>query len=232
VATGKPRGVRAHPTRVHVILVEPLPLVRAGLERLIAERPELRIRRSTGDPDEGVDALARPPNRTVAVVGLGLEGARDWQWTIRTMKARAPSTAVLACGARSDAMAVSLALFAGADGFVDKTAEPEEFLDALVKAVDGEMVMAGPPPEWVGTIAAGLERRRAAGASLTEREREVLDLAADGLTAREIGERLGVRERTITTHLSRIYGKLGVGGRLRAIRVATRSGLLVQRSTE
>jgi DNA-binding NarL/FixJ family response regulator len=61
---------------------------------------------------------------------------------------------------------------------------------------------------------------------LTEREREVLVVAAEGLTAREIASRLGVRERTITTHLARIYGKLGVGTRLAAIRLATQSGLV------
>ena len=232
MASSRPRGDRAHRARVHVILVEPLPLVRAGLERLIADRAELTLRRATGEADEALDAVTGAPNRTVVVVGLGLVGPRDWQWLIRAIKGRDPSIAVLAFGARSDAMAVSLALFAGADGFVDKVAEPEEFLDALVRAVDGEMVLAGPPAEWVGTIAAGLERRRVVGASLTEREREVLDVAAEGLTAREIADRLGVRERTVTTHLSRIYGKLGVGGRLRAIREATRSGLLLQRSAE
>jgi DNA-binding NarL/FixJ family response regulator len=232
MATGRPRGVRAHPPRVHVILVEPLALVRVGLERLIVDRSEFELRRATGDVDEALDAARGAPNRTVAVVGLGLDGPRDWQWVIRAIKDHHPSVAVLACGARSDAMAVSLALFAGADGFVDKVVEPEEFHDALVRASEGEMVLAGPPAEWVGTIAGGLERRRVVGASLTEREREVLDVAAEGLTAREIADRLGVAERTITTHLSRIYMKLGVGGRLRAVREATRSGLLLQRSVE
>ncbi|OFW78537.1 MAG: hypothetical protein A2Z48_03245 [Actinobacteria bacterium RBG_19FT_COMBO_70_19] len=88
------------------------------------------------------------------------------------------------------------------------------------------MVLVGPPPEWVGEIARGLERRTDVEVRLTEREREVLTVAAEGLTAREIGERLGVRERTVTTHLGRIYSKLGVGTRVAAIRVATVSGLV------
>ena len=232
MASGTRRGARAVPAHLQVVLVEPLPLVRDGLAKVIADRPGWKVRCSTGDVDEALEASVSAPDRTVAVVGLGLDGPRDWQWLIRAIKGRAPSRAVLACGARSDAMAVSLALFAGADGFVDKCVEPDEFVDALGRVLDGEMVLAGPPPEWVGTIAAGLERRRVVGTSLTEREREVLDVAAEGLTAREIAERLGVRERTITTHLSRIYGKLGVGGRLGAIREATRSGLLLQRSAE
>ena len=77
-----------------------------------------------------------------------------------------------------------------------------------------------------GQIADGIQRHRDLEVRLTEREREVLSVAAEGLTAREIASRLGVRERTVTTHLARIYGKLGVGSRLAAIRMATRAGLV------
>jgi len=134
--------------------------------------------------------------------------------------------AVLGCGARSDPMAISRALFVGADGYVDKNVEPLEFLDALRRAADREMVLAGPPSEWVGTIARGIERRKEVETRLTQRECEVLAVAAEGLTAREIAKRLGVRERTVTTHLGRIYGKLGVGTRVAAIRAASLSGLV------
>jgi DNA-binding NarL/FixJ family response regulator len=94
------------------------------------------------------------------------------------------------------------------------------------------MVLAGPPSSSVGQIADGIERRRDLDVRLTERERQVLVVAAEGLTAREIAERLGVRERTVTTHLARIYGKLGVGSRLAAIRTAARSGLVSVGSAE
>jgi len=109
---------------------------------------------------------------------------------------------------------------------VDKSVEAEEFLGALRSAQAGEMVLAGPTVEAVGDIADGIDRRREVEVRLTAREREVLTVAAEGLTARQIGERLGVRERTVTTHLGRIYGKLGVGTRLAAIRAAARSGLV------
>ncbi len=81
-------------------------------------------------------------------------------------------------------------------------------------------------------IADGIERRRELDVRLTEREREVLTVAAEGLTAREMATRLGVRERTVTTHLGRIYGKLGVGSRLAAVRLAARSGLVTVGSPE
>jgi DNA-binding NarL/FixJ family response regulator len=114
----------------------------------------------------------------------------------------------------------------GADGFVDKSVDPVEFLQAIRRAANNEVVLAGSAPFAVGQIANGIERRRDVEVRLTEREREVLSVAAEGLTAREIGKRLGVRERTVTTHLARIYGKLGVGSRLAAIRLAVQSGLV------
>jgi DNA-binding NarL/FixJ family response regulator len=84
----------------------------------------------------------------------------------------------------------------------------------------------------VGAIADGIERRRLVETALTDRERDVLRVAAEGLTARQIASRLGMRERTVTTHLSRIYGKLGVGTRVAAVRLATDAGLVSASTSE
>jgi DNA-binding NarL/FixJ family response regulator len=212
--------------RLGVILVDPLPVVRAGMAMLIEDRPDLEVLAEAGSAEEALVALGRIRRHSVVLVGMNLEGERDAHWLIRTIRERFPAIAVLACGARSDPMAISRALFLGADGYVDKNIDPVEFLQTIRQAADGEMVLAGPPNEWVGAIADGLEQRHEIETRLTEREREVLSVAAEGLTAREIAGRLGVRERTVTTHLGRIYGKLGVGTRVAAIRVAAQSGLV------
>jgi DNA-binding NarL/FixJ family response regulator len=213
--------------RLGVILVDPLPVVRAGLGLLIQDTPDLEVVAEAGTAEEALRAIARVRRgRVIVLVGMNLDGTQDAFWLIRTIRERFPGMAVLGCGARSDALAISRALFVGADGFVDKNVVPVEFLDALRRTADGEMVLAGPPSEWVGAIAEGLDRRREGDTRLTEREREVLNVAAEGLTAKEIAVRLGVRERTVTTHLGRIYGKLGVGTRVAAIRVAATSGLV------
>jgi DNA-binding NarL/FixJ family response regulator len=157
---------------------------------------------------------------------MGLTGSRDSSWLIRSIRERSPGSVILGMGANADPQTISRALFVGADGFVDKQAEPEEFLSGIERARSQEVVIVGPEEGSLGEIAAGLQRRRDDAIRLTRREQEVLMIAAEGLTARMIAERLGVRERTITTHLSRIYGKLGVGSRLGALRVAARSGLL------
>ncbi len=210
-----------------MIVVDPLPVVRAGLTMLIEDRPDMDVIAETGAADAGLEIVSRVRrSRVVILVGLGLTGEHDAFWLIRTLRERFPTHAILGCGANADATTVSRALFMGADGFVDKNIDPVEFLQSLRRAADREMVLAGPQSGSVGQIAEGLERRRDLDVRLTPRERQVLTVAAEGLTAREIGARLGVRERTVTTHLARIYGKLGVGSRLAAIRLAARAGLV------
>jgi DNA-binding NarL/FixJ family response regulator len=213
--------------RLGVVIVDPLPVVRAGLGSLIADRSDLEVLAEAGTAEEALEAIGGlRGTRVVVLVGLGLEGVKDAYWLIRTLRERFPALALLACGARAEPMAISRALFMGADGFVDKNVDPAQFLKSVRDALEGEMVLAGPPSESVGVIADGLERRREIETRLTEREQEVLSVAAEGLTAKEIATRLGVRERTVTTHLGRIYGKLGVGTRVAAIRAAAGSGLV------
>jgi DNA-binding NarL/FixJ family response regulator len=221
-----PSTSRAPARRFGVILVDPLPVVRAGLVRLLADQPELAVLADVGTADEALDAIEpRRAEKVVVLVGLNLEGD-DSYWLMRTIRERFPSFTILACGARAEPIAISRALFMGADGFVDKNVDPAEFVSSVKSALAGELVLAGPPKESIPAIADGIENRREVETRLTRREREVLNVAAEGLTAREIAERLGVRERTITTHLGRIYGKLGVGSRVAAIRAATDSGLV------
>jgi DNA-binding CsgD family transcriptional regulator len=88
------------------------------------------------------------------------------------------------------------------------------------------VVLEGVPDTWVATIADNVERSASSEPVLTPRETEVLVVAAEGLTARQIGHRLGVRERTVTTHLGRIYRKLGATGRVAALAAASESGVL------
>jgi DNA-binding NarL/FixJ family response regulator len=219
--------------RLGVVIVEPLAVVRAGLGLLIQERPDMEVLAEVGSVREAVDAVRRiRRSRLVVVVALGMNGDHDSFWLIRTLRERMPQAAIVACGANAEQVAISRALFVGADGYVDKRVDPVEFLQAIRAAARGEMVLVGPPLEWVGQIAEGVEQRREVESKLTDRELEVLVAAAEGLTAREIAQRLGVAERTVTTHLGRIYGKLGVSSRVGAILTAARSGLVTVGASE
>lgn len=231
IAPSKPAtGTRR---RLGVLLIDELPVVRAGMAMLIDDRPDMDVLGEAGTAEEALQVAQRVRRScVVALVGLGLPGEHDTFWLIREVRRRFPTFAILGFGAQADAMTISRALFMGADGFVDAHLDPIAFFDAIREAIDGDLVLAGEAAELVGEIADGLERRREAAVRLTDREREVLTVAAEGLTARQIADRLGVRERTITTHLARIYGKLGVGTRLAAIRAASRSGLAPVGTTE
>jgi DNA-binding NarL/FixJ family response regulator len=210
-----------------VVVVEPFPVIRAGLVRTIAEHPGLEILADVAGAEGAMNVLEGVRgSRVVILVAMGLAGEQDAYSLIRSLRERHPRHVILGMGANADPQVVSRALFVGADGFVDKSLELEEFLSAIQRASEQEVVIAGPAAASVGEIARGIERRRSVSLPLTRREREVLTVAAEGLTAREIAERLGVRERTVTTHLARIYGKLGVGSRLAALRVAARSGFV------
>ena len=216
-----------------VVLVEPFAVVRAGLVRTIDASPGLEVLASVASADEAIGVLDRlRRGRAVILVAMGLAGDQDAYWLIRALRERFPGYVILGMGANADPNAISRALFTGADGFVDKNVEVEEFVAAIQASGGDEVVIVGPAAASVGTIAEGIERRRSPTFRLTRREREVLVVASEGLTAREIADRLGVRERTVTTHLARIYGKLGVGNRLAALRLAARSGLVSIRQDE
>jgi DNA-binding NarL/FixJ family response regulator len=225
------RGASARPNPlpiVNVLLVDPLAVVRSGLHLLISGEPDLAVVGEAATAEEALETLRLLARRTgvVALVGLNLGGQRDGYWLIREIRESFPSIPVIACGANSDAISISRALFFGADGFVDKTARPEDFLHAIRRGARREMVLEGLPPDWMAPIADGIGRHLDGPAVLTGREREVLTVAAEGLTARQIGSRLGVKERTVTTHLFRIYKKLGADSRVGAIATAARSGII------
>jgi DNA-binding NarL/FixJ family response regulator len=195
---------------------------------LFGTAPDMEVLVEAGDADTCLEGARRLHGRAdvVVVIGLGLPGERDSFWLIRSIRDRLPSLPILACAVEADETAISRAFFVGADGFVDKDTEPEEFLDAVRRTAQGEVVLAGVPASWVPRIANQLEQQGAAPSRLTDREVEVLSVAMEGLTARQIARHLGLRERTVTTHFTRIYRKLGVNGRLAAISKASKSGIL------
>ncbi|MGH2748457.1 MAG: response regulator transcription factor [Actinomycetota bacterium] len=213
---------------IGIVLVDPLPTVRAGLQMLIDSQPDMDVLAQASTADEGIGAVRGLGQRTSVVIllGIGLTGEHDSFWLIRALRERFPTLFIVACGANSEKTVISRAFFMGVDGFVDKNAEPAEFLDALRRSAEGEVVLVGPPPAWLGSISEDIDRQHNASPLLTAREQEVMVLAAEGLTARAIGTRLGLAERTITTHLHRIYSKLEVNTRVAAIQAAAREGLL------
>jgi DNA-binding NarL/FixJ family response regulator len=221
-------GARGDQVALGVVLVDAPQVVRAGIALLLSTQPDMEVLVEEGQAEAGLAAIRKLRRRrgVVAVVGLSLTEEQDSFWLIRSLRDYLPSLPILACASNVDDAVVSRALFAGADGFVDKDARPDQFLDAVRRTAAGEIVLMGIPEGPLAIPVPASEIVKAAKPVLTERELEVLTVASLGLTARQIGNRLGVRERTVTTHLSRIYKKLGAGSRVAAIALANRSGLV------
>jgi DNA-binding NarL/FixJ family response regulator len=211
-----------------VVIIEPIGIVRMSLRALFDGVPDIEVLGETGDPDLALDLIARIKNHSGVVVLLGVElaGEHDSFWLIRAIRERSPSLTILATGTDLQPDAISQSLFMGADGFIHKNSLPERFVEATRRAAAGELVLEGLPRGALGGIVERIDQQRTLVPILTERERSVLEAAAAGLTAREIGRRLGVRERTVTTHLNHIYRKLGASGRIAAVSAAMRLGLL------
>jgi DNA-binding NarL/FixJ family response regulator len=217
----------AAPARLGVVVVDPACTARAGVALLIDAQPDMEVLGQAGSGDDGLQTVRRVRRRSgvVVLVSLGIGGEHDAFWLIRQIRERCPEFVIVGHGVTPARVAVSRALFVGADGYLGTCAEPREFLDGLRQAAAGHVVLTGLPSDYLGDVADGLESQ-SDDPPLTERERQVLSVAAEGLTARQIAVRLGLAERTVTTHLAHIYGKLGVGGRVEAITEAARAGLV------
>jgi DNA-binding NarL/FixJ family response regulator len=210
-----------------IVILEPVGVVRASLEMVLRAEPDLEVLGSADDADRGLELVVqlRGHDHMVALVGLEFGGDHDSFWLIRAIRDRSPELVILASGTDLNPGAISQALFMGADGFVHKNSTPERYAEAIRRSAAGELVLEGLPRGALGGIVEGMDTR-SRGPSLTEREQVVLSTAAEGLTAREIGRRLGVTERTVTTHLNNIYRKLGASGRVSALSAALRAGVL------
>jgi DNA-binding NarL/FixJ family response regulator len=155
----------------------------------------------------------------VILMDVSLQGLNGIEAT-RRIVARRPDARVVVLTMHDDADTVAGALDAGAMGFLPKNASRADVLAAVDAAVRGESYLhpSVTPPAATG---AGPAHER-----LTDREREVLELLADGRSTRQIAEQLFVGEETVKTHLGHIYQKLGVTDRVQAVALALRRGLV------
>jgi DNA-binding NarL/FixJ family response regulator len=211
--------------KVGVVLAESMTVVRAGLRMLLTSDQGVRILGESGDAIESLATIQRirVPMPVVVLVGIEMTGQHDAFWLIRTVREACPSMIVIVTGTDLDTVSISRALFVGADGFINTNTDQLRLVSAVRRAASGEIVLEGLPRGALGGIVEGFGTGH--GPVLTDREREVLIAAADGLTARQIARRLGVAERTVTTHLNHIYRKLGARGRVSALSAAAKLGV-------
>jgi DNA-binding NarL/FixJ family response regulator len=212
---------------IRVILADDHIVVRSGLKTILGTAKDISIVCDAADGQSAVDLVERfKPD--VVVMDLSM-GRLDGIAATREIVARELPTRVLILTMHSEEEYLLSALDAGASGYLVKSAAERELVDAVRALAHGEMYVQ----PRAARVLSGRMKRNSPGAEdearlalLTERERDVLRLIAEGYSAPDIGEQLEISSKTVDTYKQRITDKIGVTGRPDYVRFALRVGLL------
>jgi DNA-binding NarL/FixJ family response regulator len=205
---------------IRVVLVEDHALVRTGLKHLL----EARGVRVVGEAGSGLEALGllEGLEADVAILDVALPDMNGIELAQR-LRARFPHLRLLALSMHEDLEYVRGFLQAGGQGYVSKGAVDHELLDALLTVARGGRYLN---PALAMRLAVELVQKEGEEAPLSPREEEVLRLLAQGLSHKEVAERLGISEKTVATYRERGMEKLGLKSRGELLRYAARKGWL------
>ena len=212
---------------MRVVVVDDHPLYREGLAGAISSMAGVEV---VGEADDGEAAVALVERTAphVVVMDLHMPGLNGIEATRRVVD-RCPDTAVLVLTMLEGDDSVFAAMRAGARGYLLKGADRAEIGRALRTVASGEVVfsagIAGRVLAWFRSSATGGHHALVPFSDLTEREREVLDLVARGLTNAAIAQRLFLSDKTVRNHVSNVFAKLHVTDRASAVARARDAGL-------
>ena len=213
-------------TALRVVVADDHPVFRDGLHLTLDDEPDIEVVVAVADGDAAVDAvLSRQVD--VVLMDLRMPGVGGIEATAR-IAAERPATSVVVLTMSDDDDSVFAALRAGARGYLLKEADADDILRAVRAVASGEAVFGPKIADRVIAFfsAAGLRGATAtAFPSLTEREREVLDLVARGCDNPTIARRLFLSEKTVRNHVSACLTKLQVASRAEAVAMARDAGL-------
>lgn len=213
------------PNALTVIVVDDHAVVRRGIIAFLEVLPDITTVGEAGNGAEALQLLERlarddalPDVALIDIMMPRMDGAR----AIAELRTRFPSVRPVILTGHTEIEHAHSALAAGASGYVLKDATPDEVEQAIRRAARGDMYLDP-------SVAAGLATRMVGGtglAALTDQERNVLVLVAQGLSNREVGLRLSISESTVRSHMGGVLSKLGLASRTQAALFAVREGLV------
>lgn len=212
--------------QIRLVVADDERVMRHALTHLLAMAGDIEIVGEAADGNEAVELAGRQADVVLMDIGMPrLDGIS----ATRRLAERCPGVKVVILTIYSDDERVFRALQAGARGYLLKDASPEEILHAVRAVHDGEGILhvglVGRVMSEFARLAEPETRREHLFAELTARERDVLELLAEGMRNQDIAGRLAITEKTVKHHVSSILSKLQVNHRTEAAVMATRSGL-------
>lgn len=206
---------------IKILLADDHAVVRSGIRQFLENTDDLLVIAEVGDGQAAVEAI-REFKPDVAILDIQMPkmtGIEVTRWASEEM----PETGILILTAYDDDPYVTAVLQAGANGFILKTSDPEEIIQAVRDVNEGKSVL---DTSVAYKIMAQLakEKDEVHYEELTEREKEVLALTAKGFTNKAIGVQLGISDRTVQGHLAHIFNKLQAASRTEAVMRAVSLG--------
>lgn len=221
---------------IRVMLVDDHAIVRTGLRAVLAAAPEIEVVGEASGGNEAIRKLAESP-ADVVVMDLSMADGDGISTTRAITREDAtgaePAPRVLVLTMHSEEAYLEAVLEAGASGYLVKATADRELVEAVRAVARGDVYVR---PSAARVLAKGARRReesaseRARFERLTEREKAVMQLIAEGYTAPEIGERLSISPKTVDTYKQRINDKLNLTHRADYVKLALKLGLLVSGS--
>jgi DNA-binding NarL/FixJ family response regulator len=210
---------------IRVAIADDHRVVRVGLEQLLTAFDDVDLVGSAEDGNAALE-LCGSEHPDVLLLDLAMPGLDGIQVTQRLADV-APETKVVLFTSFSDREGIEAALDAGAIGYLLKDAEPEEIRSAIRAAARGESPLA---PKAAAALLAGRGNRDRREAELTPRERDVLQLIVSGGSNKQVARKLGISEKTVKGHLTKLFQRIGVADRTQAALWAERNGLFRDRT--
>jgi len=213
-------------TKIRVLLADDHHIVRAGIRQLLESASDLQVVAEAGDGEEA-QSLIEKHKPDVAVLDIQMPKASGIEVT-RWVRAHLPEVGVLILTAYDDDPYVMAVLQAGANGYVLKTAKTDDLIQAVRDVHEGKSAL---DPSVTQKLMSNLFKRSektAAVEPLTDRELDVLRLAAKGFTNKAIGLQLNISDRTVQGHLAHIFAKLQATSRTEAVMRAVSLGWISQ----
>ncbi len=212
-------------TPIRVLLADDHVIVRTGIRQVLKLSKNIEIVAEAGD-GEAAQALIQEHLPDVAVLDIQMPKVSGIEVT-RWVRATLPGVGVLILTAYDDDPYVMAVLQAGANGYVIKTASPEELIQAVHDVHEGKSVLDAAITQKLMSRMFSASKEPAVE-ELTSRELEVLELAAKGFTNKAIGVQLGISDRTVQGHLAHIFTKLQANSRTEAVMRAVSLGWISQ----